>query len=131
MWVCKLPQFMWGSIGQRIEYCGNSGLPIMVSRLYQSNVYIKRKLRVWRAQKCIALVGTKTVLTSAWPETTPFHAGQHRSVKEIGGILGLHIPKVPHLHQSSLYIKRNLLVWRAQMCIALVGVKNVPTSMGP
>ena len=42
-----------------------------------SNVYIKRKLRVWRAQKCITLVAAKTVLTSTGPQTTTFHAGKH------------------------------------------------------
>ena len=29
----------------------------MVPCLHQDNIYIKRKLRVWRAQKCISLVG--------------------------------------------------------------------------
>ena len=50
----------------------------MVPRLHQSNSHIKRKLRVWRAQKCIALIGAETVLTSAGPQTTPFHGGQYR-----------------------------------------------------
>ena len=51
----------------------------MLPRLHQSNGYIKRKLRVWRAQKCIALVGAESVLTSAGPQTTPFHGGQYRA----------------------------------------------------
>ena len=50
----------------------------MVPRLHQCNGYIKRKLRVWRVQKCIALVGADTVLTSAGPQTTPCHGGQYR-----------------------------------------------------
>ena len=55
-----------------------SGLPIpMVPRLHQSNCYIKRKLRVWKAQKCSALVGAETVLTSAGRKTTPFYGGQY------------------------------------------------------
>ena len=75
----KLPHFMGGSIATGMEICETSGLPIpMVQRLQQSNGYIKRKLRVWRAQKCIALVGAETVLTSAGPQTTPFHGGQYR-----------------------------------------------------
>ena len=49
----------------------------MVPRLYQYNGYITRKLRVWRVQKCIALVGADTVLTSAEPKTTPCHDGQY------------------------------------------------------
>ena len=69
----KLPRFM-GGIGPRMEICGNSGLHIlMVPRLHQSNGCMKRKLRAWRVQKCIALVGANTILTSLGPETTPFH----------------------------------------------------------
>ena len=51
----------------------------MVRRLHQSNGYIKRKLRAWRVQKCIALVGADTVLTTAWKQSTPFHGGQYRA----------------------------------------------------
>ena len=71
---------MGGSIGPRREICETSDLTIpMVPRLHQSNVYIKRKLRAWRVQKCIALVGADTVLTTAAPQTTPFHGGQYRA----------------------------------------------------
>ena len=42
-------------------------------------VYIQKKLRVSRVQKYIVLVGADTVLTSAWPQTTPFHGGQYRA----------------------------------------------------
>ena len=56
------------------------GLPIpMVLRLHQRNGYIKRKLRAWRVQKCIALVGADTVLVNAWPQSTPFHGGWYRA----------------------------------------------------
>ena len=71
--VCKLPRFMGGSVGPRMEICETSGLPIpMLPRFHQSNVYIKRKLRLWRAQKCIALVDEETVFTSAGPQTTSY-----------------------------------------------------------
>ena len=57
-----------------MEICENSALPIpMVPRLHQSNGDIKRNLRAWRVQKCIALVGADTVLSTAWPQITPFH----------------------------------------------------------
>ena len=73
----KVPRFMGGSIGPRMEICETSALPIpMVPRLHQSNGYIKRKLRAWRVRKCIALVGADTVLTTAWKQSTPFHGGQ-------------------------------------------------------
>ena len=63
-----------------MEICETSGLPIpMVPRLHQSNGYIKSKLGEWRAQKCNAIVGADTVLSSAGPQTTPFHDGQHRA----------------------------------------------------
>ena len=63
-----------------MEICETSGLPIpTVQRLHQSNGYIQRKLRVWRARKCIVLVGAETVLTSAGPQTTPFHGRQYRA----------------------------------------------------
>ena len=61
-----------------MEICKTLGLQIpMVPRLHQSNGYIKRKLHVWRAEKCNALVGTETVLISAGPQTTPFHGEQY------------------------------------------------------
>ena len=75
----KLPRVMGGSTGSREEITETSGLPNpMVPCLHQCNVYIKRKLREWRVQKCIALVGADTVLTSAGPRTTPCHGGQYR-----------------------------------------------------
>ena len=76
----KVPRFMGGSIGSRIEICETSALPIpMVPRLHQSNGYIKRKLRAWRVQNCIALVGADTELTSAWKQIIPFHVGLYRA----------------------------------------------------
>ena len=68
--------FHGGSIRPRMEICGNSGLPIlMVLRLHQSNGYMKRKLQAWRVQKCIALVGSDTVVSSEGLQSTPFHGG--------------------------------------------------------
>ena len=72
----KVPRFMGGSRGPRMEICGNSGLPLlMVPCLHQSNGHMKRKLRAWRVQKCMTLVSVDTVLTSAGPQSTPFHGG--------------------------------------------------------
>ena len=76
----KLPRFMGGIIGPRMDICETWGLPIpMVPRLHLSNGYIKRKLRIWRGQKCISLLGAETVLISAGPQTTPFHGGQYKA----------------------------------------------------
>ena len=72
---------MGGSKGPRMEICETSALQIpMVRRLHQSNGYIKRKLRAWRVQKCIALVGVDTVPTTVWKQSTPFHGGQYRAL---------------------------------------------------
>ena len=80
--AANYPVSWGGSIGPKMEICGTSGLPIpMVERLRQSNGYMKRKLRAWRVQKCIALVGADTVLTSSWPKTTPFYWGYYRVQK--------------------------------------------------
>ena len=51
----------------------------MVPCLHQSNVYIKRKLRVWRVQKCILTVGAKTSLTCGGLQTTPSQVSQYRA----------------------------------------------------
>ena len=103
----------------------------MVPRLHQSNVYIKRKLQVWRAQKCIALVRGKTPPTCAGLQTTPFHVWQYAA--ENGNMLNFG-PTNPHCTTFApwnVYIKRKLLVCRAQKCIALVGAETVLTSAGP
>ena len=72
----KVPGFMGGSIGPRMEIHEVSALPIpVVQHLRPSNGYIKRKVRAWRVQKCVALVGVDTVLTTAWKQSTPFHVG--------------------------------------------------------
>ena len=71
---------MGGSIGHRMEICESSGLPIpMVPHLHLSKGYIKRNLRAWRVQKCIAKVGADTILSSPGPQTNPFHGGQYRA----------------------------------------------------
>ena len=49
----------------------------MVLCLYQSNVYIKRNLQVWRVQKFIPLVGGKTAVTCVGLQTSPSHEFQY------------------------------------------------------
>ena len=51
-------------------------LNTMVPCLYQGNNYIKRKLRVCRAQKCNLLVSAKTIPPGTGLQTTPFHTAQ-------------------------------------------------------
>ena len=125
----KLHHVIGGNIGSRKEICENSGLPIfMVPRLHQSNDYMKRKLPAWRVQKCIALVGEDTVLTSVGPQTTPFDGGLYKAQNGNMRHFGLPIPMVPRLHQRNGYMKRKLRAWRVQKGTALVGVDTVLTS---
>ena len=108
-----------------MEICENSALPIpMVPRLHQSNGYIKSKLRAWRVQNCIALVGADTVLLRG-RKVPRFMGGSMGPRMEICEILGLLIPMVPLLHQSNGYIKKKLRAWRVQKCIDLVGADTV------
>ena len=51
----------------------------MVQCLHQSNVYIKRKLGLWRAEKCIPLVGAESVPTCAGPQTTSSRVRWYRA----------------------------------------------------
>ena len=51
----------------------------MVPCLHQGNIYTKRKLRVWRDQKCILLVGGATPLTCAGHSHTPSRGRQYRA----------------------------------------------------
>ena len=89
----KLPRFMGGSIGPRMEIFKISGLQIpIVPHLHQSNGYIKRKQGVWRAHKCIALVGADTVLTRRSRKVPCFMRGSIWPEMEICETSGLQIP---------------------------------------
>ena len=64
MRVVKIPRFEVGGIGPRTKSCQNWDGPIaLVPCLPQGNINTKRKLRAWRDQKCISLVGAITPLT--------------------------------------------------------------------
>ena len=105
----KGSRFMVVSIGHRMEICETSALPIpMVPRLHQSNGYIKRKLRAWRVQKFIALVGADTILTTAWKQSTTFHGGQYRAQNGNMRNFGPTNSLVSRLHHGNGYITRKL-----------------------
>ena len=125
----KLPRFMGGIIGQRMEICETSALQIpMVPRLHQSNGFMKRKLRAWRVQKRIALVGQIPYLPLRGSKVPRFMGGSIGPRMEICETSALPIPMVPRLHQSNGYIKRKLRAWRVQKCIDLVGADTVLTT---
>ena len=80
VWSVKLPRLKGVGIGPRTETCGNwSGPTAMEPCSHQGNTDMKRKLRVWRDQKCIPLVGAKTSLTCAGRQTTLFQESRYRS----------------------------------------------------
>ena len=59
------------------------GGPIaMVPCLHQGNIYIIRKLLVWREEKCIPLFGVKTPLTCAGRQTTLSQERRYRVENE-------------------------------------------------
>ena len=62
----KIPHLEEDGIGPRKESRVNWEGPVaMVPCLHQGSIYTKRKLRLWIDQKCIPLVGAKTILTCA------------------------------------------------------------------
>ena len=94
-------QWCWCSPTQHTT----SGLPIpMVPRLHQNNAYIKRKLRVWRCQRCIALVRAPHLPVRV-SKLSHFMGGRIGLRMEICEISGLTIPMVLRLHQTMLISK--------------------------
>ena len=51
----------------------------MVPCWHQGNIFIRRKVGVWRDQKCIPLVSSKTPLTCAVLQTTPSQGSRYRA----------------------------------------------------
>ena len=108
---------------QKLKVCVNCGGPIsMVPCLHQGNIYTKRKLRVWRDQNCIPLVGAITPLTCPGRQNTLHLDGgsTEPKIESCVNCVGT-TSMVPCLHQGNIYTKRKLRVWRDQKCIRLVG----------
>ena len=103
----KLPRLKGGGIGPRTETCVNSGGCIaLVQCLQKGYIYIKREKGVWRVQKCIPLVGAKTLL-SVWAVKLPRLKGggigkRTETCVNSGGSIAL----VPCVHQGNIYKKR-------------------------
>ena len=77
----KVPRLEGGGIGPRTESCVICDGPIpMVLCLHQGNIYTKRKLRVRRDQKCIPLVGVKSILAYAGRQNTPSRVRRYRAL---------------------------------------------------
>ena len=89
MRAVKVPRTEKGSIGLRTESLVEWDGPMpMVPCLHIGNTYTKRKLRVWRDQKCIPLVGVITILTCEGRQNTPSRGRQYRAQNGKFGKLG-------------------------------------------
>ena len=66
--------------GPRMESCVNLDTPLAMGPcLHQGNISTKKKLRVWRDQKCISLVGAITPLPYADRQNTPSRGRRYRA----------------------------------------------------
>ena len=89
MRAVKIPRLVGGNIEPRTESCVNWDGPMaMVPCLHQGNIYTKRKLRIWRDQKCFPLVGAITALNCAGRHNTPSRGRQYRAQNRKFGKLG-------------------------------------------
>ena len=80
MRAVKTQRLEGGVIGPITESCVISDGPIaMVPCFHQGNIYTERKLRVWRDQKCIPLVGATTILTCAGRQNNPSGGRRYRA----------------------------------------------------
>ena len=80
MRAVKVPCLEGGRIGPSTESCIICDGPIsMVPCSHQGNISIKRKLQVWRDQKCIPLVGAITPLYYAGRHSTTSRGRQYRA----------------------------------------------------
>ena len=89
--------------------------------LHQGNIYTKRKLRVWRNQKCIPLVGAITPLNFAVRQNTPSRGRQYKAQNGKLGKFGRTYGHGTVFAPRKFFPKRKLRVWRDQKCIPLIG----------
>ena len=102
----------------------------MVPCLHQCRVYTKRKLRVWRAQKCNFLVSAKTTPTRTGQQNTPCLAAPYWTSNRNFQNFGATFATRPCLHQCKVYIKRKLRVWKVQKFNFLVRAKTELAVLG-
>ena len=93
----------------------------MVPCLHQGNIYTKRKLRVWRDEKCIPLVDAITPLNCAGCHNTPSRGSQYRAQNGKFGKLGRTYCHDTVFAPRKYFYQKKLRVCRDQKCIPLVG----------
>ena len=101
----------------------------MVPCLHQGNIYTKRKLRAWRDQKCVPLVGSITALTCAVRQNTPSRGRPYRAQKGKLRKLG-RTYRHGTVFAPRKYNKWKLRAWRDHKCISLVGAISALTCEG-
>ena len=92
----------------------------MVPCLHQGNIYIKRKLQVWRDQKCIPLICAIAPLNFRAIKISRLEGGSIGPRTESCVSCDGQISMVPCFHQGNIYTKSKLRVWRDQKCIPLI-----------
>ena len=123
--ACKQPGFIQRGIWPTVQIYRSSGLRfVMVPGLNQCNVYIKRKLRECRAQKCNPCFGAKSPLRNTSLQTTRFHAASYRADSTNLWKFEATFHNGTVLHQCNVYIKRKLRERRAQKCNPCFGAKS-------
>ena len=90
----KVAGFRHRGIGPTVRICENSGLPFaLVPCLHQCNIYMKRKLREWRVQKCNPSFGARSPPRSTDLQSTRFQAARYRAdsanLRKLGAIFRL------------------------------------------
>ena len=109
----------------------NSGLPFtVVPCLHQCNLYMERKLRRWKTQKCKPCFGAESPLRRTWTENHLISCIAYRAVSVNLRNSGLPFTVVPCLHQCNLYMERKLRRWRTQKCKPCFGAESPLRSTG-
>ena len=117
--------------GPRTESCLNwDGLIAMVPCLHQANIITKRKLRAWRDQKCIPLVGVITPLTCAGIQTTPSRGRRYRAKNGKLPKLGRTYPHDTVLAPRKYLYQKEATGMERPECIPLVGAITPLTCAG-
>ena len=96
----------------------------MITPLHQSNVYIKWQLWVWRTQTCNRFLGAINARGVTARQIPWFRASRIGPRMQIWEFWTLSKAMSPSLHQSKVYIKRQLWVWRTKKCNRVLGAIN-------
>ena len=108
----------------------------MVPYLHQGNIDMKRKLPVWRDQKCIPLLSAKTPLTSAGHQTTPSQGSRYRAengnLRKLGWTYrhGTVFAPEQYLYQKETTAMERRQMYSTSLCktpLTCVGRQTIPS----